>query len=306
MSQVRPAKPHEEHIALGMAAAIGAFLMFTIMNVFAKLLSVNHSVVEIAFYRNLIASLPFLVLVFGLGRRDIIVIRSKPAFIAFRAVLGSVTLTMTFAAYSLMPMADTTVLLFTSSLFIPVLGVIFLSEKVGPYRWTAVIVGFIGVVVMMRPSGDTYLLGAAVALAAAFLQATMSVVLRYLGGHESVETISFYFFLIGTFVTALALPFVAVRPTLDEVPLLFGAGFSGAAAQWLYSTAFRNAPAAIISVFNYSSIVWATLFGWLIWNDVPLPTVFAGAAIVIGSNVLVIWREHRLGKIIDPRQDPKI
>lgn len=117
-------------------------------------------------------------------------------------------------------MADTTVLLFTSSLFIPVLGVTFLSEKVGPFRWTAVIVGFIGVLIMMRPSGQMYLLGIAVAMAAVFMQ--------------------------------------------------------------------------------------ATLFGWVIWNDVPLPTVIAGATIIIASNVLVIWREHRLGKVVDPRLTPKV
>lgn len=300
-----PLPRRQENIVLGMSAALAAFLMFTIMNVFAKLLSANHSVIEIAFYRNLIASLPFLILVFGMGRRDIIIIRSKPAVVAVRALLGSVTLAMTFAAYSLMPMADTTVFLFTSSLFIPILGVIFLREKVGPYRWSAVIVGFIGVVIMMRPSSGVYALGMTIALAAAFMQATMSIVLRYLGGHESAETISFYFFVIGTFVTALALPFVAVRPTLQEIPLLFGVGLSGAAAQWLYSTAFRNAPAAVISVFNYSSIIWATLFGWLIWNDIPLPTVLAGASVVIASNMFVIWREKRLGKIIDPRLNPK-
>jgi len=291
---------------VGMTAAIGAFLMFTTMNVFAKLLSVNHTVIEIAFYRNLIASLPFLILVFGMGRREIIVIRSKPAFVAIRAVLGSITLMTTFSAYALMPMADTTVFLFTASLFVPVLGVIFLHERVGPYRWTAVVVGFIGVVIMMQPSNGMYVLGIAVAMAAALLQATLSIILRYLGGHESAETVSFYFFVIGTFVTALALPFVAVRPTLEEVPLLFGVGMSGAAAQWLYSTAFRNAPAAIVSIFNYSSIIWATLFGWLIWNEFPLPIVFAGAAIVIASNALVIWRESRLGKIPDPRLDANV
>ena len=306
MPQDKSTEPHQERIVVGMTAAIGAFLMFTTMNVFAKLLSVNHTVIEIAFYRNLIASLPFLILVFGMGRREIIVIRSKPAFVAIRAVLGSITLMTTFSAYALMPMADTTVFLFTASLFVPVLGVIFLHERVGPYRWTAVVVGFIGVVIMMQPSNGMYVLGIAVAMAAALLQATLSIILRYLGGHESAETVSFYFFVIGTFVTALALPFVAVRPTLGEVPLLFGVGMSGAAAQWLYSTAFRNAPAAIVSIFNYSSIIWATLFGWLIWNEFPLPIVFAGAAIVIASNALVIWRESRLGKIPDPRLDAKV
>lgn len=286
---------------LGMSAAMGAFFMFTVMNVFAKLLSANHSVIEIAFYRNLIASLPFLFMVFILGDRDILIIRSKPVLVASRAVFGSVTIVTTFAAFSLMPMAETTALLFTSSLFIPVLGVIFLKERVGPYRWTAVIAGFSGVIIMLKPSGDFFLLGVAVAMVAAFMQASLQIVLRYLGGHERPETVTFYFFVIGTLVTALPLPFVVVQPTLAEIPLLFGVGLSGAAAQWLLSTAFRNAPAAIVTVFNYSGIVWATLFGWLIWNEWPLPAVLVGAAIVIASNFLIIRRESRLGKAIEAR-----
>lgn len=297
--------PHQEHVVRGMIAAMGAFFMFTIMNVFAKLLSVNHSVIEIAFYRNLIACMPFLFLVFVIGKRDILVIRSKPGAVGIRAVIGAVSLTTTFAAYSLMPMAETTVLLFTSSLFIPVLGVIFLHERVGPYRWGAVAVGFIGVVVMTGPAGHLSVLGVSVALFAALMHATLQVILRYLGKYERPETVTFYFLVTGTLVTALPLPFVAVTPTMAEVPLLFGVGLSGAAAQWLLSIAFRNAPAAIVTVFNYSSIVWATLFGWMIWNEWPLPAVLTGAAIVIASNALVIWRESRLGSITAARDQAK-
>jgi drug/metabolite transporter (DMT)-like permease len=113
--------------------------------------------------------------------------------------------------------------------------------------------------------------------------------------------VTFYFLVIGTLVTALPLPFVAVTPTMQEIPLLFGIGLSGAAAQWLLSTAFRYAPAAIVTVFNYSGIVWATFFGWLIWSDWPLPEVFAGAAVVIASNALVIWRESRARTITGDR-----
>jgi drug/metabolite transporter (DMT)-like permease len=284
-----------------MTAAMGAFFLFTVMNVFAKLLSVNHSVIEIAFYRNLIASMPFLILVFAIGRRDILVIRSKPTAVGLRAVLGSISLMTTFAAFSLMPMAETAVLLFTSSLFIPVLGIIFLKERVGPYRWAAVIMGFAGVAIMAQPTGATYTLGIAVAMCAALMHATLQIVLRYLGRFESPETITFYFLVTGTLITALPLPFVAVKPTMAEIPLLFGVGLSGAGAQWLLSIAFRNAPAAIVTVFNYSGIVWATLFGWMIWNDWPVPAVLAGAAIVISSNMLMIWRETRVGRISDAR-----
>jgi len=269
---------HKEHVVLGMSAAMGAFFMFTVMNVFAKLLSVHHSIIEIAFYRNLIACMPFLVLVFVFGRRDILTIRSKPKLIGIRALVGSLSLVTTFTAFSLMPMADTTALLFTSTLFVPILGVFFLKEKVGPYRWAAVVIGFTGVIIMVRPTGDVYALGIAVAMLAALMHAILQIILRYLGRYEKPETVAFYFVVIGALVTALPMPFVATRPSLAEVPLLFGVGLSGAAAQWLLSVAFRNAPAATVTVFNYSGIVWATGFGWLIWNDWPLPAVFAGAA----------------------------
>ena len=297
---------HREHVVLGMSAALGAFLMFTVMNVFAKLLSANHSVIEIAFYRNLIASLPFLVAAFAFGRREILVLRSKPVLVGVRAALGTLSLVTTFAAFALMPMADTTVLLFTSTLFVPVLGVIFLRESVGPYRWSAIAIGFLGVIIMARPSGQVYALGIAVALAAAFMHAVLQIILRYLGRYERPVTISAYFFIIGTFLCALPLPLIAVRPTWAEIPLLLGVGLSGAAAQWLLSVAFRNARAAIVSVFNYSGIVWATLFGWMIWQEFPLPTVMAGAAVVIASNLLVIWRESRLGKLSDTRFRAKL
>jgi drug/metabolite transporter (DMT)-like permease len=294
MREEKQAPVHREHVVLGMAAGMGAYFMFSVMVLFAKLLSVNHSVVEIAFYRNLIGSVPFLLVVFAFGRRDILVLRTRPVLVGFRAILGSISLVVTFWAFSLMPLADTTALLFASSLFIPVLGVVFLKEFVGPYRWSAVIIGFAGVVIMARPTGAVYVLGISVALCAAFLHATLQIILRYLGRFESPETISFYFFIIGTIVTALALPFVAVTPVTSEIPLLFGVGLSGAAAQWLLSVAYKNAPAAVVTVFNYTSIIWATLFGWMIWNEWPLPAVIAGAAIVMASNILIVWRESRL------------
>ena len=299
MVYATPQDNQPEHIARGMWAAAGAFLMFTTMNVFAKFLSANHSVIEIAFYRNLVACVPFLMAIFMFGRREILVIQSKPRTIALRAVLGTVTLITTFAAYSLMPMAETAVLLFTASLFVPVLGVAILKEMVGPYRWTAVLVGFVGVAIMVNPTGETNTLGVTLALCAALMQAFMSILLRHMSGHERPETITFYFFVIGTFVTGLALPFVATGPTLAEIPLFFGIGLSGAAAQWLYSTALKNTPLAVVAIFNYSSIVWAMLFGWLIWSDWPLPIVLVGSVVVIASNMLIVWRESRLRKSVE-------
>jgi drug/metabolite transporter (DMT)-like permease len=279
-----------------MAAAAGAMLMFTIMNALAKYLAVRHSVIEIAFWRNLIGCLPFLSLVFVFGRRDILRIKSKPRVLVGRALLGVFSLATTFAAYSLMPMAETATLLFTASLWAPVLGVLLLGEHVGRYRWTAVVIGFVGVAIMANPQGDVNALCLALALGAALMQAVMGIMLRHLGGWESPETISLYFFLIGLSVTALAMPFVAVAPTWPEAPLLVAVGLAGAAAQWLLSVAYRHTPAAVVAVFNYTNLVWATLLGWLVWNEWPAPVVLIGATIVIGANLLIIWRETRLAR----------
>lgn len=283
-----------DRIVPGMLATAGAMAMFAVMNAFAKFLSESHSVIEIAFYRNVIACLPFLAMAFLFGRRDILYVRSKPHLVAIRSIMGTVSLTATFAAYSVMPMADTTVLLFTSSLFLPVLGVLFLGEKVGWVRTCAVLLGFAGVAIMANPSGSVGLFGISVALAAAFTQAIMAIILRHLGGYEKPETVSLYFFAIGAVVTGLAMPFVASTPTFAELPLLLGVGASGACAQWLFAIALKLTPAAVVAVLSYSSIVWATLLGWMVWNEWPLPIVLAGSAVVIGANALIAWRESRI------------
>lgn len=299
-------KKHHDNIILGMSAGLAAFFMLAVMNVFAKLLSETHHVIEIAFYRNLIATLPFLFIIFVLNKREIMKINSRKKGVIARAVIGTVSLVTTFAAFAAMPMADTTAFLFTASLIIPILGFFFLGEKVGLYRWGAVIVGFVGVLVMLSPSGDVNIIGVALALSAATMHAVLQTILRYLGKTEKPETITFYFVLIGTFVAAIPLPFVANMPTLAELPLFIAVGLSGLAAQYLLSIAFGNAPAAVVTVFNYSGIIWATIFGWLIWSDWPAHTIWIGGGIVIASNIFIIWRESRKGKVTGDRVRAKL
>ncbi len=301
-----PQPAHKDNMKLGMAAGLAAFFMFAVMNVLAKLLSETHHVIEIGFYRNLIATLPFLFIIFAMGRRDILVIRQKPGGILIRAVVGTVSLIVTFSAFSMMPMADATAFLFTSSLFIPAMGFFFLGEQVGKYRWGAVLVGFVGVLVMLQPSGVVSGLGVTLALSAALMHATLQTILRHLGKFERPETITFYFVMIGTIVSALPLPFVAKPPTLAEIPLLFGVGLTGALAQWLLSIAYKNAPAAVVTVFNFSGIIWATLFGFVIWGDWPNNAIWIGGAIVIASNIFIVWRETLKRKMLDAEVEAKL
>lgn len=281
---------------MGMIAGIAAFFLLAVMNVFAKLLSEHHHVIEIAFYRNLIATLPFLFLIYAMGRKDILTINTNVRGILARSIIGTISLMTTFAAFAAMPMADTTAFLFTASLLVPALGYFFLGERVGPYRWSAIGAGFIGVLIMLQPTGAFNSLGITLALSAAAMHATLQTVLRGLGKTEKPETVTFYFVFIGTFIAAIPLPTVFTMPTWNEAPLIIACGLSGMAAQFLLSVAYKNAPAAIVTVFNYSGIIWATAFGWFIWNDWPTMPIWIGGGIVIASNLFILWRETRLAK----------
>ena len=286
-----------DHPLMGMGCAIAAFFMFAVMNVFAKKLAATHSVVEIGFYRNLIAMMPLLFMIYFMGRKDILTIKSNPKGIVIRSVIGTISLVTTFAAFAAMPLADATAFLFTASLIIPVFGYFFLGEHVGKYRWGAVLVGFLGVVVMLKPTGAVNLEGVALALSAATMHATLQTILRALGKTEKPETITFYFVFIGTFVSLIPMPLVFTMPSCADIPYIIGLGLSGVMAQFLLSIAYKNAQVSVVTVFNYSGIIWATLFGWMFWNEWPDEAIFIGGAIVIASNVFIVYREQRLARL---------
>lgn len=289
---LHPPVPHKEHPVLGMACAMGAFFMFAVMNMCAKLLAPHYSVFEIGFFRNSIALCVFIILMLIKGRQSIAVHKRKTVLL--RAVCGTVSLLTTFAAFIAMPMADVTAFLFTSSLMIPVLSVIFLKEHVGIYRWSAVAIGFVGVIIMIQPSGTVNIMGVILSLTAALMHAGMGVLLRYLGRTESPFAATFYFMLIGTILTGLFIPFIGKLPESGDWLVILGVGLSGAAAQFLLAMAFKNTLAAVVTVFNYSGIIWATLFGFLIWGDLPGLAIIGGGTIVVASNLFILWREHKL------------
>lgn len=287
----------KDNPAFGMICAIGAFFMFAVMNVFAKILSEHHHVIEVAFYRNAIAVLPLLFIIYAMGKREILTIKSNPRTVVIRSVIGTVSLAMTFGAFSLLPLAEATAFLFTASLIIPIFGYFFLKEHVGKYRWSAILIGFLGVLVMLRPTGDVNLLGAGVALSAAVMHATLQTILRALGKTEKPETVTFYFVFIGTFVSLIPLPLVFTMPAWGDVPYIIALGVTGVIAQFLLSIAYKNAQASIVTVFNYSGIIWAALFGYLFWNEWPSEAIWIGGGIVIASNVFIVYRENKLAKI---------
>ncbi len=217
----------------------------------------------------------------------------KPKGVAFRAIIGSVSLITTYAAFAHLPMADTTVLLFTSSLVTPILVHIFLKEHVGIYRITAIAVGLCGVILMAGPTGMTSPIGVGLALAAAIMHAMMYTTLRYLKTEDSL-TVTFYFILAGAVVPGIFfMPFIAAPiQNLFELGLFLMLGISGGMAQLCLANAHRHAPASLVAPLNYTGLIWATMFDIAIWAKIPGWPVFIGGAIIIASSLFIIYREN--------------
>jgi drug/metabolite transporter (DMT)-like permease len=213
-----------------------------------------------------------------------------------RGGIGIMSMACFFLSYALLPLGEAVSLASSGPLFMTALSVPLLGEKVGPRRWSAVIVGFVGVLVMMRPGSGLFQPAALVAVTAAFCYALAMTQVRRLSRSESSTAIVFYFTLFATLVGAASLPFDAVMPTWPEMPLLVAIGLLGGIAQFTMTAAFRRTAVAIIAPFDYLGLVFAMIYGFLVWGDLPDLWLVTGAAIVVASGIYIVHRETVLGR----------
>lgn len=291
-----PEQPHQEHLIKGVLLALTAFFLFAVMSAAAKFLSSTHHVAEIAFYRNAIFFVPLLAYIL-LKKRMQLFKTKKPRAVAFRAIIGSISLIVTYATFAELPMADATVLLFASSIITPIIAYFALKEHIGIYRTAAIVIGLGGVALMAAPTGAVNPLGVILGLSAATMHAMMYSVLRYLKTEDSL-TVTFYFIMAGFIIPGIFfMPFVAspIQNTL-ELGLFLMLGISGGCAQLCLANAHRHAPASLIAPLNYTGLIWATGFDIVIWKYIPGWPVFAGGAIIIAASLFIIYRENKNAK----------
>lgn len=285
--------PLAQHPLLGIALYVIATLLIIVMNAFVKAASEYHDPVEAVFYRGLIAMA--LLLAWAAYKRQLRSICRTTRIRSHlgRAVAGNIGVVMVFWAYALMPMADVTALLFAAPLLVTMLSALLLKEQVGRYRWSAVIIGFGGVLMIAQPSGEHYASYALfVALAAALSTALVQIFLRELGKTEDALTTVFYFLAFGIAGSGVYMVFAGSWPHPAAIIPLLGAGIAGGIQLIIKTQAFRLAEASLLSPFAYTSILWATLIGWFYWGDLPTLPVVGGTVIVIASNLFILWREQ--------------
>jgi drug/metabolite transporter (DMT)-like permease len=192
----------------------------------------------------------------------------------------------------MMPLADAVAIQFASPLFLTVLSIFLLGEQVGLHRWSAVLVGFAGVLFMVQPGPGMLQSGAVFALANAVITASVTIAMRRMSLTESSTALVAYQGLFTVLLGACLLPFGWVTPhSWAPVALVVGAGILSGIGQFCWTQAFRFAPAAVAAPFSYMSMIWALGLGFVLWGDVPTVTLLAGGVVVAGSGLYILYRE---------------
>lgn len=257
---------------------------------------------EMVFYRSLFG-LPIVVLWIMSQRSGLDAIKTKrPMVHLWRCVLGVSGIFMIFEGLRHLSLADAITIGFTAPIFATLLSIVFLKEKVGKHRWTAIAMAFLGVLVVMRPgsSGAPPLGGLMMSLGGAFVAASVTVTLRQLGKTESATSIVFWFFVAccvaGGFFTLLQ----GQNHGWKVIAILAAGGLAGGVAQMFMTTSLQHAPVSVLAPLDYLQMVGAIVLGWMMMSDVPTVATLCGAVLIVGSGLYTAWRERILRREITP------
>ncbi len=281
-------------LALGIRLLAAAAL--ATMAMLAKLGSTKGvHLVELIFWRQFLTLIAITAILLLSGKLATVKTRRKGAHM-WRAITGITGMFFVYGAVILLPLAEATAISFTTPFFAVMLAVILFKEKVGVYRWSAVVLGFVGVVIITQPGGDGMIdpFGAMVGLIAAFLVSLISFQIQDLNKSENPWGIVFWFTAITTPIMALVLPFFIGSHDSETWLVIIGMAAAGALGQILLTTSLRFGSAAVIIVMDYTSLLWATLYGAIIFSATPSAMLWLGAPLIIAAGLLIAYRERRI------------
>ncbi|MFO1067069.1 MAG: DMT family transporter [Geminicoccaceae bacterium] len=277
----------------GILLVLSAMAMFGLMDGISKLLTGHYPPTQILFLRYLL-SIPVAVLLASrIGLRTALHTH-RPFFQLARVVIIVVEMVLVLFAYRLMPLANAHAIFAATPLIVVALSVPVLGEKVGLRRWIAVLIGFVGVLIAVRPGPDMLTSGAIPTLIATGLYAVYQLMTRIVTRVDRAETTFLIQIVAGTALQAPFVPFVWVDPTPMHWPLFAAIAALGAVSHLMLIHALQAAPAAVVQPFTYSMLLWATLVGWLFFGDLPDAWTISGGALVVAAGLYAAVREQRL------------
>ena len=288
-----PAAPlRVDNIRLGILYMLASVFLFSIQNAIGKWLAQTYPIPMLVFFRSFVALLPSFLLVMRAGGPR--VMRTNRLGGQFgRAVIWGGSNVASFFGFHLLPIADAVALTFAAPLFLTALSYPIIKERVSRERWIAVSVGFVGVLVMARPSGAENALGVAGAIGCAVCNAIGTLTVRDLCRTEHSASIVTWTAIFMTLMALPALPFFWVTPTPVDFLLFCSIGLIGGISQYWTTQALHYAPAAAVSPFNYTALIWGSIIGLVVWGDLPTPPIIIGAAIVVMTGLYLLRSESR-------------
>ncbi|WP_311944338.1 DMT family transporter [Halomonas piscis] len=258
----------------------------------SKWLGEVHSPLEIVFFRNVVAVPLIAVLAyFGGGLRTLGT--RRPGVHLLRGLIYTGTMGFFVLGLTLLPLAEATAIAFVAPLFVTLLSVPLLGERIAPPVMGASLVGFVGVLIVVRPGGDAFNAGALSMVAAAVCYALTMITARRYGGREHFWALVFYIALVPALLTAATLPWVWVTPHPWHWLGFLTSGVFGVGAAGFITLAFRYAPAAIAAPFDYTALLWAVLLGWWFWGELPDVWVLVGSVLIISSGLAIAYHDRR-------------
>ena len=289
---------HQSSLSRGIITALAAAFFLSCLNLFSKILVEELDPAMVTFWRNLLAFIMLGVYIATTNQCHLLKTH-RPWAHLIRGCIGTIGMMMGVWMFSLLPVTEGTVIGFTSPLFVILLSYPLLREKVGPYRTAATIFGFAGILIMVGFNGsDVFTLKALmVGIGFAFCNALVLIMLRQLGKTEHALTTVFYFMVTGLVMTLFFMPFTdKIIPDLSLWWVIIALGIVGTLSLLLKTESYRHGEASIIAPMAYTMLIWSAFFDYLIWNYTAGINIWIGAAIIILSNMVIIWRERKMAK----------
>lgn len=285
----------------GIALKLTSVVLFTVMASLIKASSASVPTGQAVFFRSFFAMPVILVWLAMRGDLATGLKPKRPMGHVWRGLIGVSAMGCGFAALGLLPLPEVTALGFAAPLVTVLLAAVLLGERLRIFRLSAVLLGLIGVTVVLWPRlsfddlSDGATLGVILVLISAFLRALAQIHVRQLVATEETAAIVFYFSLTATLFSLFTVPFGWTMPAPEVLAMLVSAGVIGGIAQIFLTSAYRFAGAAVVAPFDYASILFAIVFGYVFFDEVPTVMVLIGSAIVVLAGGIIIWRERQLG-----------
>ena len=275
----------------GISAMLISIVLFSAMDSIVKWLGGSYPTHQIMFFRCAVAMVPIVVIITMRGGISLLRIQ-EPFLLSLRCLLGITAMGFAFYAFSLMRLADGLAILHTTPLFMTVLSIMFLKERVGLHRWAAVMAGFIGMTIVVRPGNSMFESGSFYMLLAAFCISCTTILIRHLSIRSDPVNLTFYFTMSGVLISSIAIFFLGWQaPEGRDWAFFIAVGFLGGMAQYLMNVSYRQAQISMVAPLKYLSIGFGGMIAYFVWSELPDLQSLVGISIIIACGLYTLHRE---------------